>query len=522
MCGIQAVFSKKLPRKIQTIFEAGQNLHLRGPDSGCIHLNQGVYTFRRLAINDKSIYGNQPFISDSILVMCNGEIYNHTQLKKEYEIPDSELKSHSDCEILIPLYKKIGFLNMLSVLDGVFAIVLVDGDNVWFARDRIGVRPLFVGRTEDEWFAVGSTAKSILPFCSNVSQVYPGTAYYHRKGDSSMTKHSYIGGSLPMILPGFYHAPQNQLRGILSRAVKKRLLSDRPIGCLLSGGLDSSIIAALLVRHLGAENVRTYSIGMEGSTDLFYATQVAEFLGTKHTTVKFTPEEGFNAIPDVVYALESYDITTIRASVGMYLLSKYISEHTDDIVIFSGEGADELFCGYLYWHNSPSVQDSAEESRYLTRNLYKYDVLRADRVVSCHGLELRVPFLDKYVVDFAFQIDPELKVPKNGVEKYLLRKTFASYLPECIRDRQKVAFSDGVSGVQKSWYECIQEKINKTGFVWDKERYLNCEDAYYRTIFTQVFPNYDLELQTWMPKWSDTNDPSARTLEMCKEKKETA
>jgi asparagine synthase (glutamine-hydrolysing) len=254
---------------------------------------------------------------------------------------------------------------------------------------------------------------------------------------------------------------------------------------------------------------------MEESVDLKYAAKVAEHLGTHHTSVKFTPEEGLTAIPQVIFALESYDITTVRASVPMYLLCKWISENTDDIVIFSGEGADELFCGYLYWHNSPGVEESAKESRNLVTNLHNYDVLRADRAVSCHGLELRVPFLDKEVTDFAFTVPAKYKVPTKGWEKYLLRKAFEDILPESVAWRRKDGLSDGCSGLTKSWADHIKEFVDtKLGIeLFDTKQYMSKEDMYYRLVFTGLFPTYNLILPTWMPKWSgDLNDPSGRCI----------
>ncbi len=313
------------------------------------------------------------------------------------------------------------------------------------------------------------------------------------------------------------------LKIVLVNATKKRLMSDRSIGCLLSGGLDSSIITTILVSLLGKDKVRTYSIGMEGSTDLFYARKVADYLGTNHTEVKFTPEDGLRVIPEVVKNLESYDITTVRASVGMYLLAEYIKENTNDKVIFSGEGSDELFCGYLYFHNAPDIKSSAEESRRLVDQLYKYDVLRADRMISCHGLELRVPFLDRCVINTAFKMDPKYKVC-SGIEKSILREAFSGTLPKDVLWRQKCAFSDGVSEVRKSWYEYITEfadvRISDAEFesAGGKNKYRSKEDYLYKELFVEQHPTYRLELPTWMPKWSDTNDPSARTLKVCTEK----
>lgn len=536
MCGIQAIFSKGCTKCLKKILEASESLKPRGPDCGTTIMNSaGVYTFKRLAIVDPSAHGNQPFTDGKIIVLCNGEIYNHKELEEKYSV---KCDSQSDCEIILHLYKKVGFVEMVKQLDGVFAIALVDGDDCWYARDRIGVRPLFVGYVEYKWIAVASIANALLPFCRDVKQVPPGVAFHHVKG--TVTVQTARFAELPdelsdmlydleCVWPSFlntlnieckyekmkpFEYAMNQVRVFLTKAVRKRLMSDRPIGCLLSGGLDSSIIAALLVQLLGKDKVRTYSIGMEGSVDLKYASQVAEFLGTVHTSVKFTVKDGIATIPKVIQALESYDITTIRASVPMYLLAEYISNNTDDIVIFSGEGSDELFCGYLYWHNSPSVEASAKESRDRVNKLHNYDVLRADRVVSCHGLELRVPFLDMDVVDIAFEMPAVHKVPTKGWEKYLLRKAFEDILPKSVAWRRKEAFSDGVSGMEKSWYEHIQDFVDTRigDELFNEKLYRSKEDMYYKLLFVNLFPNYDLNVPTWMPLWSSTNDPSARTL----------
>jgi asparagine synthase (glutamine-hydrolysing) len=296
-------------------------------------------------------------------------------------------------------------------------------------------------------------------------------------------------------------------------------MSDRPMGCLLSGGLDSSLVASILVKFLGGKNVRTYSIGMQGSTDLYYAKKVANFLGTDHHEVLFTPEEGFAVIPEVIRTLGSYDITTIRASVGMYLLSKYISENTTDKVIFSGEGSDEVLEGYLYFHNAPTPKEGEDESVRLIRNLHLYDVLRADRCISTNGLEPRVPFLDRKFVDVTLSLSEDQKKPSSGFEKYILRKAFTGYLPDDVLWRRKEGFSDGVSSVKKSWYNYIQEFIEPIipDYLFNPN-FPSKEAMYYKMIFDNIFPNYKLDVTYWMPKWSNTNDPSGRLIQAYDEK----
>jgi asparagine synthase (glutamine-hydrolysing) len=457
------------------------------------------------------------FVKDNekeIFLMCNGEIYNYLELAKKYNI---SMKTKSDCEIILRLYQ----INQLfpEELNGDFAFLIYDQkkSNVILCRDRMGVRPLFYGFAEDNSFVVGSEVKSMSLCATNrLYHVPPGTTityntilenveqtvYYDIKNYSIFSTSSV--SSRPFIL--------ETLRNLLIDSTRKRLLSDRPIGCLLSGGLDSSIICAILCKLLGPKNVRTYSIGMEGSLDLLYAKKVATFLGTQHHEVLFTPEQGLDAIPEVIYHLESYDITTVRASVGMYLLGKYIAENTDDKVIFSGEGSDELFCGYLYFHYAPSAKEAHKESIRLLSEMYKYDVLRADRCISAHGLELRVPFLDPEVIEFATtSLLPELKAPAKGdLEKKILRDAFLGFLPEEVLFRRKDGFSDGVSSKQKPWYRYIQEYVDDM---------IDCtinERKWYKEIYLEHYQNYPNPISYfWMPKWVNcSSNPSGRVLQV--------
>jgi len=492
---------------LNKIINSTNSLKERGPDcSTTIFNSKGYYHFSRLAINDTTIYGNQPMRNRDVYMMCNGEIYNCNSLIEKFEL---SCISHSDCEPIIKLYEKIGMVECIKNLYGVYAIVLTDGDKCFFVRDRIGVRPLYMGYTQENYLAVGSTAACLLPFCNQVQQVPPGVLYCYDKSTKEL-KIIYTDNSL-LLFPIFREQTQIQstLKELLFRSVQKRLHSDRSIGCLLSGGLDSSIITYILTQLLGPKNVRTYSIGMEGSIDLKYARQVADFLGTQHTEVLFTPEEGIKAIPRVVEILESYDITTIRASVGMYLLSEYISKNTKDKVLFSGEGSDELLCGYLYFHNAPSVQEANIESLRLIKNLHIYDVLRADKCISSNGLELREPFLDIDFVNFTLTLTPEIKAPCNNYEKFILRKSFEQCLPDKVLWRRKDGFSDGVSNLIKPWYEYIQD------FVFDKvtdRELMSKEQIYYLEIFKTFFPTYQLKIDMWLPKWSTNKDPSGRQL----------
>lgn len=485
MCGIYCAFD------IQESKVDLRPLKGRGPDStSLVYHRRATVGFTRLAINDIK-GGDQPFERPDHLSVCNGEIYNHKYLTQEYKL---DCVSQSDCECIAPLTHTLGPLAAYHALDGVFAYVVLIDDTIFFARDYIGVRPLYIGRHRHYDTPVVASLASMLDHCECVEQVPPGLYRYDQGVITNLRAH------LPFV---HVRDPVYQLRATLFKAVEKRLMSDRPIGCLLSGGLDSSIIAAILCTFVGAENVRTYSIGMDGSTDLKAAQRVADHLGTIHTSVTFTPDEGIHIIPDVVRILESYDVTTVRASVGMYLLAQYIKRETTDIVIFSGEGSDEMFCGYLYFHNAPRPIDAVLESYNLQNNLYKYDVLRADRCIASCGLELRVPFLDRAMLNLVRNMTPQDLVPRDGWEKFLLRTTFSDLLPEEITWRRKEGFSDGTGPMDKPFHIHLQEYLQ--GSVLEEERY-------YRTHFNLLFPYYQPVIPPWMPKWMDTDDPSGRII----------
>jgi asparagine synthase (glutamine-hydrolysing) len=524
MCGIFAIlYSKRNNSDIKVNVET---LTKRGPDrtKEIVDVDKIFHlVFHRLCINDVSENGDQPFTNkgESIFVMCNGEIFNYQALVKKYNL---ELSSQSDCEIILRLYeKKLINKETIKEFNGDFAFLIYDKfqNKVILSRDRIGVRPLFYGFTKDNDFVVSSEIKA-MSMCDEIHHVLPGTitTYFQEKG-RNVNNELYF----EVLNRITYSKPCQNLRNLLINSVKLRLLSDRPIGCLLSGGLDSSIVSSILCKLLGPKNVRTYSIGMEGSLDLLYAKKVADFLGTKHTEVLFTPEEGLKAIPEVIYHLESYDITTIRASVGMYLLGKYISENTNDKVIFSGEGSDEILCGYLYFHYAPTPRYAHEESLRLISELYKYDVLRADRCISSHGLELRVPFLDPNVVNFCTTIHGELKAPNGRIEKEILRDQFRGDLPDEVLWRRKDGFSDGVSSKTKSWYEYIKEFVEKEvgneEFLNSNSKEVSKEAYYYKKIYNYFFPYYPKPIDYyWMPKWIkgiDQSNPSGRILKVFEE-----
>lgn len=494
--------------KIKKSYELMSN---RGPDMGNLYINPSyILGFKRLSIMDNSEKGNQPFSIGKTKLICNGEIYNYKELMEEYNI---KCVSQSDCEVILHLYKKIGFVKTINLLNGDFAIILIDEDTVYFATDKIGVRPLFVGTTYSGNLSLASYARVLMDYSYDIRLLEPCIYAYNFKTDFfNIIPYNYT--IKKTVLP-----PTEQksvINKILIDSVKQRIIADRPIGCLLSGGLDSSLIVSILCKIIGPENVNTFSIGMKNSKDLFYAKKVSEFLGTNHTEVLFTAEEGISVIPDVIKDLETYDITTVRASVPMWLLCKHISKNTNIKVLLSGEGSDELFCGYLYFHYAPNDIELDKESINLIKNLYLYDVLRADRCVSSHGLELRVPFLDKNFIDLILSLEPKYKKPIDGIEKHLLRKSFEDgYLPEDVLWRTKDGLSDGVSGKEKSWYQYIEDYADKNVILLDN--FPSKESVYYYNIFNKIFFNYKTKSKYWLPKWVNHNgNPSGRILEVYK------
>ena len=513
MCGILSVICDYIPENYEQILKSEEILKKRGPDRTIkIVNNRYICIFSRLAINDLSEKGDQPFTNEdkTQLLMCNGQIYNHVFLREKYNL---ECKSESDCEVILKLYQKIGFEKTINALDGVFAIILIDKDVVYFARDRIGVRPLYRGFTKNSHFmALSSVPQALTSFCENIQPVQPGSINLYDR------RNIYILGDLKFSLHYIAEpAICSRLRSTLENAVQKRLIGERPIGCLLSGGLDSSIVCALLCKYMKPENVRTYSIGFEGSTDLYWARKVSSFLGTQHHEVVITEEQALSYIPEVIKILASYDITTVRASTMMYILCKYIKENSTDKIIFSGEGSDELLAGYLYFHKAPTNEDIVLETTRLVQNLHNYDVLRADRCISENGLEARVPFLDKDMVDLCLSLSGKHRHPQTyGIEKGILRKAFEGLLPTDVLYRTKVAFSNGCSQVKKDWAVIIQEYVNDK--VDDFDSFPSKEAKYYYNIFKGFYPTYDPKIPYWLPKFvGDVTDPSARILEVCKE-----
>ena len=605
MCGIFSLLNNKnrfSSEHVLAAFNVGKN---RGPENSHISAygDKLVMGFHRLAINGLDDESMQPITIESCTLICNGEIYNYKELFKQINItPQTE----SDCEIIIHLYLKYGLDYTLTLLDGVFAFILFDNKNmeeppiIHIARDPFGVRPLWImqqtvyDEETENIFAIASDVKvlSHLLYAEDIdsddsesmflSQRPLGSDKYknaYNMHDNEYTIYPVVPGTSQSISCDFkirsqwkaitsvrpyynisytkdtfrdatnfnYDQQSTAWKGIcynLNQAVKKRVVgtSDRPIACLLSGGLDSSLVAALVNKYYDGV-LETFSIGMKGSEDLKRAKEVAKYLGTKHKSIELTKEEFFDAIPYVIYCIESYDTTTVRASVGNYLIGKYISENSEAKVIFNGDGSDELSGGYLYFLSAPDDLEFDFECRRLLKDISKFDVLRSDKCISSHGLEPRTPFLDKQFVDYYFGIPVTLRNPlsdfhKNAgtvpSEKLLLRQAFDAIepdlLPKHILWRTKEAFSDGVSGDEGVWFKLIDEMVVKE---MQNEKYSDKyqasnnklakfshnppstnEQFYYRTIFESYYPDMENIIPYfWMPKFVEASDSSATTLE---------
>lgn len=533
MCGIFFLLNNTQQERM-FIFEQFMQAQHRGPENSYFRHSDDMTSFmgfHRLAINGVNEASNQPIIKDNITLICNGEIYNHKEL---YQILESSPTTESDCEVIIDCYKQFGIQYTLQLLDGVFAFVLINNasNEIYIARDPFGVRPMYVfSSPSSSMWGFASELKQLENFVVNnedeIEQFSPGI-YCQMKLDTKTNSwvfdHSYRYFSVFNRSFTFdsYENVYFNIRHYLTNAVKKRVENtDRPVACLLSGGLDSSLITSIVSRHV-KHTLKTYSIGLKGSEDLKYARIVANFLKTDHTEVVVSEEDFLSAIPEVIEKIESYDTTTVRASVGNYLLGKYISENSECKVIFNGDGSDELCGGYLYFHQCPNELEFDKECKRLLQEISYYDVLRSDRSISTNGLEPRTPFLDRTWVQYYLSIDPSIRYhPKhNQCEKYLLRKAFDddTYLPKEILWRRKEAFSDGVSSLQKSWYEIIEEYVQdmpkeEALFTSTINKPTTSEQSYYRSIFNKYYKNSQHTIpHFWMPKYVDATDSSARTL----------
>lgn len=546
MCGIWALLCA-------TCSEADararvEMLRARGPEGAALWSDQDLpfcLGFTRLAINGLNEEGMQPMAVNQRHWICNGELYNWRDLAAEHGLT---MKSGSDCEVLGGLWTAVDKdpARFFRALDGVFSIVLVDKEAgvAVVGRDPFGVRPLFYGRTADGGWMFGSEMKALkgvdaiqafppgcfttVPLRSAATSSTATTLSFQRYYEVPWLKNPSYSPTADV--HGLQQA-QQALRESLTAAVRKRLMTERPVAALLSGGIDSSLIAALVqkeLKELGKPPLETFSIGFEGSPDLFFAQKVAEHIGSKHTSIVVTPDDFFAAIPEVIRAIESYDITTVRASVGNWMVSQYIARHSAAKVVFNGDGSDEVFGSYLYFYRAPTDEAFEAESGRLLQDIHLYDVLRSDRSISSHGLEARTPFLDRQFVAVARSIATNWRRPVRGQrpEKWILRIAFepTDLLPAEVLWRQKEAFSDGVSGQQKSWYQEVQERVAATTLMpeeaqrrWPHLTPRTAEAQYYRSLFDESYgPTCESVFSYfWMPKWSgETQDPSARTLSL--------
>ena len=547
MCGIFLYSGSKPNEEIMKHFMSMQH---RGPDNTHIYIQNKLWLgFHRLMINDLTDDGDQPMIRHNSILMCNGEIYNHKEIKDKYNL---ECESQSDCEVIIACYNYLKqhsdnleeiVQKLCTELDGEFAFIIIDNElqRVIAARDRYGVRPLFVGydpKTNNIGFA--SEMKALNDLLENVEQFAPSVFSIFHKLDFSnsitMNYHTIAGkpnpdnNDLSIILP--------EIKTLFERAVIKRVENaDVPVCCLLSGGLDSSLVAAIAADYLkkSDKKLHTFSIGLEGSTDLQYAKIVAEHIDSIHHEVIVTEKQMLDAIPTVIKAIESYDITTVRASVPHYLISKYIKENTNFIVVISGEMSDEILGGYLYFKYAPNSEAFCQESDRLLEEICYFDNLRADRSICAHGLEARAPFSDHYFVNWVQNINADLRESKDNIEKYLLRKAFEEIglLPESVVWRVKNAFSDAVSKKERSWYQIIQDYVDSiisdNEYQEGKAKYqhlppISKESYFYRKIFTEFYKHDNVIPHFWMPNqtWCVSTDPSARTLNVYNESTLTA
>ncbi len=524
MCGIFAYLNYTVDYDL--VRNGFDKIQKRGPDASYLLRFNNIYLgFHRLKINDMSVDANQPFSHQNIHLICNGEIYNFKKLKTMYDI---KTKSESDCEVILYLYNKFGIERTCQLLDGVFAFVIYDANinKVFLGRDPYGVRPMFIGYDTNEDLFVSSEIKAIQDLCIYIKQFKPGYFMEFNLDNKSFKLNPFYDFNYKYDLIESEVTSLHLIKELLIQAVRKRLMSDRPIGCLLSGGLDSSLIASIVNYFFKQANhgqLNTFAIGLDGATDLKYAQKVAEHLHTNHINVILQEKDFLDAIPEVIYAIESYDTTTVRASVGNYLISKYIKENTDITVVYNGDGSDELG-GYIYLKNAPNEMEFQNEVNKLIRNIHYFDVLRSDRSISSQwGLEARTPFLDKEFVSMYMSIQNRLKL-HNRMEKHLLRQAFdnTDLLPKDVLWRKKEAFSDGCSSNERSWHKIIQEHVDKEitdeEFELEKVKYKHNppqlkESLYYRRIFNKYYPNRDNVIPYyWLPNWTTEKDPSAREL----------
>lgn len=546
MCGIVSIFNiqQQTPELRRKALEMSKKIRHRGPDWNGIYCGKSaILCHERLAIVDPES-GRQPLFSpDGRQVLAvNGEIYNHRKIRETYA-GRYDFQTGSDCEVILALYREKG-IHFLEDLSGIFAFALYDEekDDFLIARDPIGVIPLYIGRDSDGTIYCASELKALEGFCESYTPFLPGHYYLGSEGEmKKWYRRDWENYDAVKDNP----ASAADVRQALETAVRQQLMSDVPYGVLLSGGLDSSVISAIARKHAALRietdnkqdawwpRLHSFAVGLKGAPDLAKAREVADFIGTVHHEIHYTVQEGLDAIRDVIYFIETYDVTTVRASTPMYLLARVIKSMGIKMVL-SGEGADEIFGGYLYFHKAPDARAFHEETVRKLSKLHLYDCLRANKSLSAWGVEGRVPFLDKDFLDVAMRLNPEAKMCSGQtIEKKIVREAFADMLPESVAWRQKEQFSDGVG---YSWIDTLKEvtaaAVSDGEMAAAAERFpintpMNKEEYYYRTIFEEYFPSESAarsvpsvpsvacstaEALKWDKAFRNLNDPSGRAV----------
>lgn len=546
MCGIIGAFDLKMRSEElrPQVLKMSKKIRHRGPDwSGIFSSERAILAHERLAIVDPKS-GQQPLYSPNrnIVLAVNGEIYNHQQLRSQ--LSNYEFSTQCDSEVILALYAQKG-AGFIEELNGIFAFALydVEKDAYLIARDHMGIIPLYIGWDDRGTFYVASELKALEGYCGRIEAFPPGHYLYSAEGSEPRKWYSRDWEAYANVKDNTTDI--DALRKALEDAVHRQLMSDVPYGVLLSGGLDSSVIAAVTKKFASRRiesndqekawypRLHSFAVGLKGSPDLIAAKKAAEHIGTIHHEINFTIQEGLDAIRDVIYHLETYDVTTIRASTPMYLLARVIKSMGIKMVL-SGEGSDELFGGYLYFHKAPNAKEFHEETVRKLSKLHLYDCLRANKSLAAWGVEGRVPFLDKEFMDIAMRLDPEDKMIRDGrMEKWVVRKAFEDYLPESIAWRQKEQFSDGVG---YSWIDTLKEqaaqRVDDGELAAAAERFpinppQNKEEYLYRSIFTEHFPSAAAALTVpsvksvacstpealaWDASFQNVNDPSGRAV----------
>ena len=550
MCGIVGVFNLKQGESAELrpqMLQMSKRIRHRGPDwSGIYSGEKAILCHERLSIVDPESGGQPLYNKERTHVLAvNGEIYNHKQFRDELK-DEYEFQTGSDCEVILALYQKYG-VNFIDKLNGIYAFALYDieKDVYLIARDHIGVIPLYYGFDNAHHLYVASELKSLEGYCSIIRCFPPGQYIYSPEGNQLQTWYQRDWMDYENVKDN--KTSIEELRDALTQAVDRQLMADVPYGVLLSGGLDSSVISALaqILNKKKVENhdaigwsprLHSFAVGLKGAPDLIAAKKVADFIGTKHHEINYTVQEGLDAVRDVIYYLETYDVTTVRASTPMYLLARVIKSMGIKMVL-SGEGADEIFGGYLYFHKAPSAEEFHKETVRKLSKLYLYDCLRANKALSAWGVEGRVPFLDKEFMDVAMRLNPADKIPGKlaggRMEKWVVRKAFEDIIPQEIAWRQKEQFSDGVG---YSWIDTLKkitsERVTDQMMEEAADRFpvntpMNKEEYYYRSIFEQHFPSNTAARTVpheasvacstaialeWDEAWKNMNDPSGRAI----------